>query len=30
MKLNEKQTSALDYLEDKSTNEGLFGGGAGG
>ena len=30
MKLNEKQTIAIDYLEDKRTNEGLFGGGAGG
>lgn len=30
MKLNAKQTIALDYLEDDVTNEGLFGGGAGG
>tara|TARA_R110000751_G_scaffold131994_4_gene234405 strand:+ start:1425 stop:2756 length:1332 start_codon:yes stop_codon:yes gene_type:complete len=30
MKLTKKQTKALDFLEDKSTNELLFGGGAGG
>lgn len=30
MKLNLKQTKALDYLEDKITNEGLYGGAAGG
>ena len=30
MKLNAKQTIALDYLEDSITTEGLFGGGAGG
>jgi phage terminase large subunit len=30
MKLNQKQTIAIDYLEDNKTNEGVFGGGAGG
>ena len=30
MKLNLKQTKALDYLEDQITTELLFGGGAGG
>lgn len=30
MKLNKKQTQALDYLEDNITTEILFGGGAGG
>jgi len=30
MKLNKKQTKAIDYLEDKTTNELIFGGGAGG
>ena len=30
MILNPKQSKALDYLEDKTTNELLFGGGAGG
>lgn len=30
MKLNLKQTQAIDYLEDKVTTELLFGGGAGG
>jgi hypothetical protein len=30
MELSIKQTSALDLLEDKLTNELLFGGGAGG
>lgn len=30
MKLNRKQTQALDYLEDKETTELLYGGGAGG
>lgn len=30
MRLSIKQTQALDYLEDDSTNELLFGGGAGG
>ena len=30
MILTKKQTEALDYLEDSSTNELLFGGGAGG
>lgn len=30
MRLNLKQTKALDYLEDNVTNELLFGGGAGG
>mgnify|MGYP003479938769 CR=1 FL=1 len=30
MRLNKKQTIALDYLEDKETTEALFGGGAGG
>jgi hypothetical protein len=30
MKLNKKQTIALDYIEDNVTNEILFGGGAGG
>jgi len=30
MKLNKKQTIAIDYLEDNKHNEGLFGGGAGG
>ena len=30
MELTIKQTKALDYLEDKVTNEVLFGGGAGG
>lgn len=30
MKLNHKQTIALDFLEDKTTNELIFGGGAGG
>ena len=30
MNLTKKQTQALDYLEDSTTNELLFGGGAGG
>ncbi len=30
MKLNHKQTAALDYLEDQETNELLYGGAAGG
>lgn len=30
MKLNKKQTIALDYLEDNTTTEVEFGGGAGG
>lgn len=30
MRLSKKQTIALDYLEDNSTSEELFGGGAGG
>ena len=30
MELSIKQTTALDLLEDKTTNEILFGGGAGG
>ena len=30
MKLTKKQTKALDALEDKTTTELLFGGGAGG
>lgn len=30
MKLNIKQSSALDYLEDNITTELLYGGGAGG
>lgn len=30
MRLNKKQTIALDYLEDNETTEALFGGGAGG
>lgn len=30
MKLNAKQTIAIDYLQDKKTNEGLYGGAAGG
>jgi hypothetical protein len=29
MELTEKQSLALDYLEDSSTTELLFGGGAG-
>jgi hypothetical protein len=29
MELSIKQTTALDLLEDKTTNEILFGGGAG-
>jgi phage terminase large subunit len=30
MKLNKKQTKAIDYLEDDKTNEGIYGGAAGG
>lgn len=30
MKLNQKQTQAIDFLEDKTTNEIILGGGAGG
>ncbi len=30
MKLSKKQTSALTLLQDKTTNELLYGGGAGG
>jgi len=30
MNLSKKQTLALDYLEDSTTNEVLFGGSAGG